>query len=93
MAELLRKTGVAVCLPFARSVLQKAGGGAKLAGGKGWHPQRAAGRLAGRSNTFLRNSAVATMAFQIAPSGLFGANAPSNKLNIAGIVVGGMKKK
>lgn len=46
--------------------------------------------LASSRRTFIRNSALATAAFQIAPSGLFGADAPSNKLNIAGVGVGGM---
>ena len=43
---------------------------------------------------FLKTSAGAAassaFAFNIAPSGLFGANAPSNKLNIAAIGIGGM---
>ncbi|MHC4477561.1 MAG: Gfo/Idh/MocA family protein, partial [Planctomycetota bacterium] len=39
---------------------------------------------------FLANSALAGFAFHFIPSRLLGANAPSNKLNIAGIGVGGM---
>lgn len=42
---------------------------------------------------FLKTSgaaATSAFAFNIAPSGLFGANAPSNKLNVAGIGIGGM---
>jgi len=42
---------------------------------------------------FLKNSATAAsaaFAFHIVPSRVFGADAPSNKLNIAGIGVGGM---
>ncbi len=39
---------------------------------------------------FLAGSATAAAAFHVVPSGLFGQNAPSNKLNIAGIGVGGM---
>ena len=41
----------------------------------------------------LKNSAVAAAAFQIVPGyilGLNGQTAPSNKLNIAGVGVGGM---
>ncbi|MHC4156864.1 MAG: Gfo/Idh/MocA family protein, partial [Planctomycetota bacterium] len=40
--------------------------------------------------TFLANSAVAGFAFHFVPSRLLGADAPSNKLNIAGIGIGGM---
>ncbi|MHC4193256.1 MAG: Gfo/Idh/MocA family protein, partial [Planctomycetota bacterium] len=39
---------------------------------------------------FLANSALAGFAFHFVPSRLLGADAPSNKLNIAGIGVGGM---
>jgi len=39
---------------------------------------------------FLANSAIAAFSFHYIPSRLLGANAPSNKLNIAGIGVGGM---
>ena len=39
---------------------------------------------------FLSNSAAAAFSFHFIPSSLMGANAPSNKLNIAGIGVGGM---
>ncbi|MHC4748103.1 MAG: gfo/Idh/MocA family oxidoreductase, partial [Planctomycetota bacterium] len=39
---------------------------------------------------FLANSALAGFAFHYVPSGLLGADAPSNKLNIAGIGIGGM---
>jgi predicted dehydrogenase len=39
---------------------------------------------------FLKNSALAAFSFHYIPSRLLGANAPSNKLNIAGIGVGGM---
>ena len=38
---------------------------------------------------FIKNAALAGAGLLIAPSGLFGANAPSNKLNIALIGVGG----
>ena len=45
-----------------------------------------------RRNFLKTSTAAATsaFAFNIGPSGLFGANAPSNKLNIAGIGIGGM---
>ncbi len=39
---------------------------------------------------FLANSAMAGFAFHYIPSRLLGADAPSNKLNIAGIGIGGM---
>lgn len=39
---------------------------------------------------FLSNSALAAFSFHYIPSRLLGADAPSNKLNIAGIGVGGM---
>ena len=39
---------------------------------------------------FLANSALAGFAFHFVPSRLLGADAPSNRLNIAGIGVGGM---
>ncbi|MHC4087726.1 MAG: Gfo/Idh/MocA family protein [Planctomycetota bacterium] len=39
---------------------------------------------------FLSNSALAAFSFHYVPSRLLGADAPSNKLNIAGIGVGGM---
>ena len=39
---------------------------------------------------FLSNSALAVFSFHYIPSRLLGADAPSNKLNIAGIGVGGM---
>ena len=41
---------------------------------------------------FLSNSALGAFAFHVVPSSVFGADAPSNKLNIAGIGVGGMGK-
>ncbi len=41
---------------------------------------------------FLSNSALGAFAFHIVPSSVFGAEAPINKLNIAGIGVGGMGK-
>lgn len=39
---------------------------------------------------FLSNSALAAFSFHLLPNRVFGADAPSNKLNIAGIGVGGM---
>ena len=39
---------------------------------------------------FIKTSAAGAVAFHIVPGGLLGKNAPSNKLNIAGIGVGGM---
>ncbi len=39
---------------------------------------------------FLSNSALAAFSFHLVPSRVFGAEAPSNKLNIAGIGIGGM---
>ena len=39
---------------------------------------------------FLANSALTAFSFHIVPSRVLGANAPSNRLNIAGIGVGGM---
>ncbi len=39
---------------------------------------------------FLSNSALAAFSFHFVPSHVFGANPPSNKLNIAGIGIGGM---
>lgn len=39
---------------------------------------------------FIAGSASATFAFQFVPASMFGADAPSNKLNIAGIGIGGM---
>lgn len=39
---------------------------------------------------FLSNSALAAFSFHVVPSHVFGATAPSNKLNIAGIGIGGM---
>ena len=39
---------------------------------------------------FLSNSALAAFSFHLVPSHVFGAGAPSNKLNIAGIGIGGM---
>jgi predicted dehydrogenase len=39
---------------------------------------------------FIAGSAAAAFSFQFVPSRMFGADAPSNKLNIAGIGVGGM---
>ena len=41
---------------------------------------------------FLSRSALGAFAFHVVPSSVFGADAPSNKLNIAGIGVGGMGK-
>jgi len=42
---------------------------------------------------FLRSSTASALAFTYVPSRLLGADAPSNKLNIAGIGVGGMGKR
>ena len=39
---------------------------------------------------FVKTAAAGALAFHYVPGGLFGKNAPSNKLNIAGIGVGGM---
>ena len=39
---------------------------------------------------FLSNSALAAFSFHVVPSHVLGAEAPSNKLNIAGIGIGGM---
>ena len=39
---------------------------------------------------FIKTSAAGSMAFYIAPNGFIGKNAPSNKLNIAAIGIGGM---
>jgi predicted dehydrogenase len=39
---------------------------------------------------FMAGSAAAALSFQFVPSRMFGSDAPSNKLNIAGIGVGGM---
>jgi len=39
---------------------------------------------------FIKSTSLAALSFNIIPSRFFGANAPSNKLNIACIGIGGM---